>query len=73
MRHCVASYVCNIQAGNYYVYHLHEPENVTIGLRLSPTGKVGLEQLKCRYNKQPQKKSIAIINAWLIQHTNKLS
>ena len=70
MHHCVAAYVNHIQAGNYYVYHMSEPEKVTIGLAISKTGQVRLQQAMCLMNRAPSKKSMDAISNWLIENTH---
>ncbi|RMA82703.1 PcfJ domain-containing protein [Umboniibacter marinipuniceus] len=64
LRHCISSYVTKVQRGEYAVYHLREPYNVTIGLRRSALGWQ-LDQIRGVCNRSPTTEEHSIVDEWL--------
>ncbi|RMA82679.1 PcfJ domain-containing protein [Umboniibacter marinipuniceus] len=69
MRHCVASYAQRVQRGEYALYHMSEPANLTIGLRRSVAGWQ-LDQVRGICNRLPTKEELEAIDEWFLGNKN---
>ncbi|CAM3621678.1 PcfJ domain-containing protein [Parendozoicomonas haliclonae] len=67
MHHCVGSYVRTVQEGKSYIYHMMEPQRVTIGLNLRDGKVVKLEQVKGRLNASASKDTMDIVRSWMAE------
>ncbi|RMA82683.1 PcfJ domain-containing protein [Umboniibacter marinipuniceus] len=66
MRHCVASYAQRVQRGEYALYHMSEPGDLTIGLRRSVAGWQ-LDQVRGICNRLPTKEELEAIDEWFLK------
>ncbi len=66
MRHCVASYAQRVQRGEYALYHMNEPANLTIGLRQSLAGWQ-LDQVRGICNRLPTREELQAIDVWFLE------
>ncbi|WP_422490957.1 PcfJ domain-containing protein [Endozoicomonas sp. ALE010] len=51
MKHCVGSYVRNVQAGTHYIYHMEAPECLTISITMNNGRPLRIEQVAGPCNK----------------------
>ena len=65
MLHCVASYANRVQKGEYYVYHMEDPEPLTIGVFVEKGKLLALDQVKGIRNRQPQPEAMLMIKDWV--------
>jgi hypothetical protein len=65
MKHCVAAYVQRVQRGEYALYRMEAPANLTIGLRKSVSGWQ-LDQVRGVCNRAPTKDEISRLDQWLL-------
>tara|TARA_R110000796_G_C14551688_1_gene433926 strand:- start:1303 stop:2541 length:1239 start_codon:yes stop_codon:yes gene_type:complete len=64
MHHCIGSYASQVGARQVFVYHMQEPEALTIALT-SQGGKWGLQEARGYCNALPSEASLAAIQRWL--------
>ena len=67
MRHCVGSYVRTVQEGQSYIYNMHEPQRVTIGLNLRNGKAFKLEQVKGYGNVPASKETMLLVRSWMAE------
>ena len=66
MENCIWTYLPRMLAGQYYVYHMNYPEHLTIGLAISRTGKIELDEIKALGNGEPRSpEAMTIVREWL--------
>ncbi|WP_422462216.1 PcfJ domain-containing protein [Endozoicomonas sp. ALB115] len=65
MKHCVASYTRRVQEGQYFVYHMHSPQPLTIGVNIRNGVITGHDQIKGVRNHTPEKGAYDIVMSWL--------
>ena len=66
MKHCVAAYAPRVQRGDYALYHMADPANLTVGLRKSVAGWQ-LDQVRGVCNRMPTREELKRIDEWLLQ------
>lgn len=66
MENCIWTYLPRILAGQYYVYHMNYPEHLTIGLSISRTGEIALDEIKALGDREPQSpEAMTLVREWL--------
>ena len=70
MKHCVRSYTEQVQAGDYFVYHMDFPEKLTIGVDLKNGKLVSLSQICGKCNKRPSDAAKNTVHQWIIDVLN---
>ena len=66
MAHCAASYRDCVHDGEYYFYRMESPERLTIGVIVTDGKITALDQVKARFNKNPDRDIKAIVDDWFI-------
>ncbi|MGO1626860.1 MAG: PcfJ domain-containing protein [Halomonadaceae bacterium] len=66
MQHCVGAYHAAVAAGQVAIYHLHDPEPITVALRPQGSGWA-LSEASGTANASPSPAAMAAIHAWLAQ------
>ena len=70
MRHCIASYLSRVAAGQYFVYHYDGDSALTIGI-IRQNGQFRLDDVRGRRNASPNPNSLAEIEDWFTQSLSK--
>ncbi|WP_422822028.1 hypothetical protein [Vreelandella subglaciescola] len=68
MQHCVGAYHGTVAAGQVALYHMHDPESVTVALRPQGASWV-LSEASGTANARPSTAALSKIQAWLEQAT----
>lgn len=67
MKHCVGAYVRNVQSGTHFIYHMDEPERLTISITMHDGKPRRIEQVAGPCNRPPSKEAREIIDGWFLQ------
>ncbi len=70
MKHCVGAYVRNVQSGTHYIYHMDEPERLTISIKMNDEKPIMIEQVAGPCNRPPSIEAKAMIDSWFVQATS---
>ena len=64
MRHCIASHLINVVAGDYAVYRMLDPERLTIEVLVTAWGQCFIKEVRGKGNRLPSAKAMSVIERW---------
>ena len=64
MRHCIASHLFNVVAGDYAVYRMAEPERLTIEVLVTQWGQCFIKEVRGKGNKLPSAQAMQVVEQW---------
>lgn len=64
MRHCIASYITSVLAGEFYVYQMLDPQRLTIGVVVTAWGQCYLKEVRGRGNSLPSDYAMNMVTSW---------
>ena len=64
MKHCIASHLFNVVAGDYAVYRMAEPERLTIEVLVTQWGQCFIKEVRGKGNKLPSAEAMQVIEQW---------
>ena len=64
MRHCIASHLFNVVAGDYAVYRMAEPERLTIEVLVTQWGQCFIKEVRGKGNKLPSAEAMQVVEQW---------